>query len=76
VRIVRAEGTITIRTDSAAGFELSSKEKTFNLVPGFEAFPISVVLPAEKAVRIQLRAELKAPTEPSHAPQAASRQFT
>jgi hypothetical protein len=77
VRIVRTEGTITIRTDSAAGFEPSSKEKTFNLVPGFEAFPISVALPAEKAVRIQLRAELKAPTDPSHTPRAAaSRQFT
>jgi hypothetical protein len=55
VRVVKAKGALIVSTDSAAGFEAGFKEKTFNLVPGFEAFPFSVTLAAEKEARIRLQ---------------------
>jgi hypothetical protein len=55
VRVIKAKGALTVSTDAAAGFDASFKEKTFNLVPGFEAFPFSVALPAGKQARIRLQ---------------------
>jgi hypothetical protein len=56
VRVIKAKGTSTVSTDAAAGFDASFKEKTFNLVPGFEAFPFTVALTAQNKTRIRLQA--------------------
>jgi hypothetical protein len=56
VRVIKAKGALTVSTDAAAGFDASFKEKTFNLVPGFEAFPFMVALAAQKETRIRLQA--------------------
>ncbi len=56
VRVIKAKGVLIVTTDAAAGFDASFKEKTFNLVPGFEAFPFSVTLPQGKQARIRLQA--------------------
>jgi hypothetical protein len=55
VRVIKAKGALLVSTDSAAGFDASFKEKTFNLVPGFEAFLFSVTLPPGKSARIRLQ---------------------
>ncbi len=55
VRIAKAKGTLTVSTDAAEGFEAVPKERTFNLVPGFEAIPLSVVLQAGKETRVRIR---------------------
>ncbi len=55
VRVIKAKGALTVTTDAAAGFDASFKEKTFNLVPGFEAFPFSVTLAPGKPARIRLQ---------------------
>jgi len=55
VRVIKAKGALTVSTDAAPGFDASFKEKTFNLVPGFEAFPFTVVLAAQKEARIRLQ---------------------
>jgi hypothetical protein len=47
---------LTVSTDASSGFDARFKEKTFNLVPGFEAFPFMVVLPPGKQARIRLQA--------------------
>jgi hypothetical protein len=56
VRVIKAKGALTVTTDAPSGFDASFKQKTFNLVPGFEAFPFIVVLAAEKEARIRLQA--------------------
>ena len=56
VRVIKAKGALTVTTDAASGFDASFKEKTFNLVPGFEAFPFIVALPQGKQARIRLQA--------------------
>ncbi len=55
VRVIKAKGALTVTTDAASGFDASFKEKTFNLVPGFEAFPFCVTLPLGKSARIRLQ---------------------
>lgn len=56
VRVVKYKGVLTATTDAPSGFDASFKQKTFNLVPGFEAFPFTVVLAAGKEARIRLQA--------------------
>jgi hypothetical protein len=56
VRVIKAKGALTVTTDAPSGFDVSFKEKTFNLVPGFEAFPFIVALPPRKPARIRLQA--------------------
>jgi hypothetical protein len=56
VRVIKAKGALTVTTDAPSGFDASFKEKTFNLVPGFEAFPFTVALAAEEPARIRLQA--------------------
>jgi hypothetical protein len=55
-RVLKAKGALTVSIDASYGFDASFKEKTFNLVPGFEAFPFNVVLAAGKEARIRLKA--------------------
>ncbi len=55
VRVIKAKGVLTITTDAPSGFDASFKEKTFNLVPGFEAFPFSVTLQPGKPARIRMQ---------------------
>jgi hypothetical protein len=56
VRVIKAKGALTVSTDASSGFDASFKQKTFNLVPGFEAFPFAVALAAGKEARIRLQA--------------------
>jgi hypothetical protein len=39
---------------AAVGFEVVPKERTFNLVPGFEAIPLSVVLEVGRDTRVRI----------------------
>jgi hypothetical protein len=55
VRIAKAKGILIVSTDAAQGFETVPKERTFNLVPGFEAIPLAVVLEAGKETRVWLK---------------------
>jgi hypothetical protein len=54
VRMAKTKGMLTIRTDALLGFEKVPAERTFNLVPGFEAIPLSIVLPKGKQVRVTI----------------------
>jgi hypothetical protein len=54
VRIGKANGTLTVSTDAASGFETVPMERTFNLVPGFEAVPLEVVLEAGKETHVRI----------------------
>ena len=57
VRIAKRNGNLTVRTDSAAGFDAFTKARTFNLVPGFECLPLVVVMQPGKEIHIELSAE-------------------
>jgi len=59
VRIARAKGTLTVTTDSATGFEAVPKERTFNLVPGFEAVPLAVLLQPGIETRVRIEGQSK-----------------
>jgi len=61
VRVIRAKGTIIMHTDAADGFDAQFHEKTFNLVPGFEAFPFIAAMKAGKETRIRLQGEKVVP---------------
>ena len=55
VRVVKPKGAVTVHTDAADGFDPSFREMTFNLVPGFEAFPFVATMAAGKETRIRLQ---------------------
>jgi hypothetical protein len=55
VRIRKAKGTLAVMTDATRGFEAAPKERTFNLVPGFECVPLSVLMQPGNEVRISLQ---------------------
>ncbi len=55
LRIAKSAGVLTVSTDAAQGFETVPKERTFNLVPGFEAIPLAVVLVSGKETRVRLK---------------------
>jgi hypothetical protein len=59
VRIAKAKGTLKVSTDAAEGFETVPKERTFNLVPGFEAIPLTVVLEPGKETRVRILRAVK-----------------
>jgi hypothetical protein len=59
VRIAKRNGTLTVRTDSLPGFEGFTKQRTFNLVPGFECLPLTVVMQPGKEIRVELSVETK-----------------
>jgi hypothetical protein len=56
VRITKPAGTLTLRTDAPAAFEPIPAQRTFNLVPGFEAVPLAIVLTPGAEVRVRLEA--------------------
>lgn len=55
IRVTKPQGTLTIRTD-AASFGPIPTERTFNLVPGFEAIPLTLALEPGKELRVRLEA--------------------
>jgi hypothetical protein len=54
VRVAKARGTVTVHTDAADGFDAAFNEKTFNLVPGFAAFPFAATMAEGKETRVGL----------------------
>lgn len=54
VRIKKRQGNLIFRVEGTDGFEPVAKERTFNLVPGFECVPLEVKVPAGKEVRVQI----------------------
>ena len=56
VRVVKAKGTVTVSTDAADGFDAAYHDKTFNLVPGFEAFPFTVTMAAGREAKVRFQA--------------------
>jgi hypothetical protein len=54
VRISKPKGRLSITTDAKQGFSPAGKERTFNLVPGFECVPFVVELEPGGAVRVRL----------------------
>ena len=59
IRIIKPRGSLTVRTGSSGGFEALPKERTFNLVPGFECLPVIVSMRPREEIHIQLEASLK-----------------
>lgn len=60
IRVVKRKGALTVRTDAADGFGSVPKERTFNLVPGFEAIPLEVSLQDGKVTRVWLEGNVQA----------------
>ena len=58
IRITKPNGTLTIRTN-AQGFEAIPKERTFNLVPGFECIPLAITMQPGQQIQIHLEGKLK-----------------
>jgi hypothetical protein len=56
IRITKPNGTLTIRTNATQGFALIPKERTFNLVPGFEAIPLTIPMQPGQEIQIHLEA--------------------
>jgi len=54
VRIRKPNGQLSIRTDAPPGFEASTTERTFNLVPGFECLPLAIAIQPGKEIKIEL----------------------
>jgi hypothetical protein len=54
IRITKPHGTLTVRTDAPQGFEAIAQERTFNLVPGFEAIPLTITMQTGQPIQIQL----------------------
>jgi hypothetical protein len=56
IQIAKPKGTLTIRISAPQSPETLPKERTFNLVPGFEAVPLTI--PMQSGKQIQLRLEI------------------
>jgi hypothetical protein len=54
VRITKAKGTLVVRTFAPSGFEAVAKERTFNLVPGFECVPLVVGMEVGKGIQLRI----------------------
>jgi hypothetical protein len=54
IRIIKPKGSIMIRLDALHSFEALPKERTFNLVPGFECVPLVITMQPGKEITIQL----------------------
>jgi hypothetical protein len=59
IQITKPKGTLTIRTQSPQGFDPIPKERTFNLVPGFECVPLAITMQPAERVTIHLEASPK-----------------
>ena len=56
VGIARNKGGLIVRTDAEQGFDAVPKERTFNLVPGFECVPLTVTMKSGQEVRVRIEA--------------------
>jgi hypothetical protein len=54
VRIRKPKGVLMVSTDAGDAFELVPADRTFNLVPGFEAVPLVVAMQPGKEVRVRI----------------------
>jgi hypothetical protein len=59
ISIKKPNGVLTIHTTAQEGFRPIPKERTFNLVPGFEAIPLTIPMQPGKQIQIHLDGELK-----------------
>jgi hypothetical protein len=59
IRITKPNGILTIRTNAPGGFEELPKERTFNLVPGFECLPVTISMKSNEEIHIELEASSK-----------------
>jgi hypothetical protein len=57
VRISKSRGTLLVTIDGANRFESIRSEHAFNLVPGFEAVPLTVAILPGKDVRVRIEAD-------------------
>jgi hypothetical protein len=58
IRITKPNGTLTVSTNAPQGFIPIPKERTFNLVPGFECVPLAITMQPGQAIHILLEASL------------------
>jgi hypothetical protein len=56
IQITKAKGILTVRTTASQGFNPVPKERTFNLVPGFEAVPLTIPMRPGEQIQIHLEA--------------------
>jgi hypothetical protein len=56
IRIQKPKGSLTVSTDATQGFLAVPKERTFNLVPGFEAAPVILNLVPGIAASVRIEA--------------------
>ncbi len=56
IRITKPKGTLTITTTAPQGFAPIPKERTFNLVPGFEAIALTIPMHPGEQIEIHLEA--------------------
>jgi hypothetical protein len=59
IHITKPKGTLTIRTTASQGFAPIPKERTFNLVPGFEAIPLTIAMQPGQQLQINIEAPPK-----------------
>jgi hypothetical protein len=59
IRITKPNGTLTISTPAPQGFAPIPKERTFNLVPGFECVPLTITMQPSQETQIYMEASLK-----------------
>jgi hypothetical protein len=60
IRITKQKGILSVHTDAPEGFATVPKERTFNLVPGFECVPLTIAMSSGKEVRIRIQMSQKA----------------
>ena len=53
VRIAKPAGYLSVKTDVKDGFVALTKERTFNLVPGFECVPLHIAMTLGEETRIR-----------------------
>lgn len=56
IRIAKPKGATTVRTTSKEGFAASSMERTFNLIPGLEALPVTILMTPNEPVTLRIEA--------------------
>jgi len=54
IQIKKPRGTLIVRTTAPQGFEAVPKERTFNLVPGFECVPLVITMQPGHEISIRL----------------------
>jgi hypothetical protein len=58
ISITKPNGTLTVRTNAPQGIEAIPKERTFNLVPGFECVPLTITMQARQEIKVWIEASL------------------